>query len=184
MLMEIVALKNFVPDDVNKLIFKFLGFPKKKDAEELNTFISLAVNRGAKALDPKNSWRFSSGREPEYYISPLLEIYWDKKYGLDKHWLTQHVQFKKTGKKPPDRAGDHIRKMFNKEVNKDTTEEKLNIWRAKFERQPVNIQNQILGMTLSSNKVKKYLYKGSMPEKIKEEVRDYQKFYGAWDGVF
>ena len=70
----------------------------------------------------------------------LLNFYFDKKFGLDKHWLTQHVKFKKTGKKPPDRAEDHIRKMFNKELNKDTTEEQRIILKAKFERQPVNIQ--------------------------------------------
>ena len=122
------------------------------------------------------------GRNLNITLGIFLEIYWDKKYGLDKHWLTQHVKFKKTGKKPPVRAEDHIRKMFNKEVNKDTTEEKLNIWRARFERQPVNIQREILALPLSSSKVKKYLYKGPVPEKIKDEVRDYNDFRGYWGG--
>ena len=75
--MEIVALKNFVQDDVNKIIFKFLGLPKKKGAEELKRIIEIAVTRGAVAIDPKNPNRFLSGREPEYYIEPLKKyIFW------------------------------------------------------------------------------------------------------------
>ena len=79
MLMEIVALKHCVQDDVNKLIFKFLGIPKRKTAEELKTFINLAVTRGARAIDHANPNRFLRGREPEYYIEPLLNFWFGKK---------------------------------------------------------------------------------------------------------
>jgi hypothetical protein len=44
-------------------------------------------------------------------------------------------------------------------------QEKLIMLKAKFERQPVNIQREILAMPLSSKKVKTYLYKGVVPEK-------------------
>ena len=166
--MEIVGLKNFVPDDVNNLIFKFLGIPKKKTAEELNTIINLAMTRGARAIDPKNPNRFFSGREPEYYIQPLLN-YWFGKPRAKKQ-------------KQPERATDYIRKMFNKELNKNTTEEKLIMLKAKFERQPVNIQREILAMPLSFKKVKTYLYKGVVPETIKEEMWKYSAFRGYWGG--
>jgi hypothetical protein len=85
----------------------------------------------------------------------------------------------KTGKHLPEEATDHIRKIFNKELNKNTTEETRIRLKEKFERQPVNIQYEILSKTLSLSKVKKYLYKGSLPEKVKEEVGDYIKFRGC-----
>ena len=78
--------------------------------------------------------------------------------------MTQQRKFKKTGVKPPEPAAEYIRKMFNKELNKDTTEEKRTMLKATFERQLVNIQRELFAMSLSSNKVKKYLYKGSVPE--------------------
>ena len=174
MVFEILGLKFFVQDDVNKIILKFLGFPKKKEAEELERLIGLAVAGGFNLVNC-----FRLGREPEYYIHYLLKF----KFEIFKHWMVKHRKSKKTGKHLPEKATDHIRKIFNKEFNKDTTEETRIRLKEKIERQPVHIQYEILSRTLSLSKVKKYLYKGSVPEKVKEEVMDYVKFRGCWNGV-
>ena len=118
----VVGLGGALPREVNKLILQFLGIPKKKTAEELKTIIEESLR---------------DGEEPENYMKDLLNFYFDEKFGLDQHLRTQHRKFKKTGKKPPERAAEYIRKMFNKELNKDTTEEQRTMIKAKFERQPV-----------------------------------------------
>ena len=64
----VVGLVGMLPEGVNKLVFQFLGFPKKKEAEELKTFIGLAVNGGSTAINPKFYNRFRAGQEPEYYV--------------------------------------------------------------------------------------------------------------------
>ena len=42
--MEIVALKNFVQDDVNKIIFKFVGVKPRPFAIELKTLVGYFEN--------------------------------------------------------------------------------------------------------------------------------------------
>ena len=55
---------------------------------------------------------------------------------------TEHLR--RQAKKTPERAAELIRTMSNKELNNGTTEEQRTILKAKFERQPVNIQHDFL----------------------------------------
>ena len=73
------ALVSKLPSGVINLICEFVCLEKKKTAEELKTFINLAVTRGARAIDHANPNRFFKGREPEYYIEPLLNFWFGKK---------------------------------------------------------------------------------------------------------
>ena len=65
--MEVVGLKNFVQDDINKLIFKFVGF-RHPVAEILNSYI-ISIQRNA--------------RNPKYTVKDALHfiLVW-KKGGL------------------------------------------------------------------------------------------------------
>ena len=163
------ALVSKLPSGVINLICEFVGLEKKKTAEELKLFINLAVTRGARAIDHANPNRFLRGQEPEYYIEPLLKFWFGRKS-------------KKKGQQKPERVTDYVRKMCNRELNKNTTEEKLIILKARFERQPVNIQREILAMPLSSSKVKHICIRGRCQKKNKEEVRDYNDYRGYWGG--